>query len=78
MYLHLGEEVVVLESDIVGIFDLEKCSLSKDTRAFLSSSTKNKRVINVSYEMPKSFIITNNNVYISQISTQTLKKRLSK
>jgi hypothetical protein len=79
MYIHLGNEMVVSEKDIVGIFDLETTTISKHTRKFLEVSEKNKQVINVSYELPKSFIITNKNnknkVYISQISTSTLQKR---
>lgn len=79
MYLHLGEEVVVKTEDIVGIFDLEKSSVSKHTKSFFSNSTKRNEVINVSYEMPKSFVVTNENnenrVYISQISSNTLSKR---
>lgn len=79
MYLHLGQEVVVKTADIIGIFDLEKTSTSKRTKDFLVSATKRKEVITVSYEMPKTFIITKNqektNVYISQISSTTIKKR---
>ena len=79
MYIHLGNEMVVSEKDIVGIFDLETTTISKHTRKVLEVSDKNKQVINVSYELPKSFIITNKNnknkVYISQISTSTLQKR---
>ena len=79
MYIHLGNEMVVSEKDIVGIFDLETTTISKHTRKFLEVSEKRKQVINVSYELPKSFIITNKNnknkVYISQISTSTLQKR---
>lgn len=79
MYLHLGQEVVVKTSDIVGIFDLEKTSTSKITKDFLVSTTKNAQVITVSYEMPKTFIITKKEektiVYISQISSSTIKKR---
>ena len=81
MYLHLGEETVVKEKDIIGIFDIENTSVSKHTKDFLASSEKKGRIINVSYEMPKSFIVCNENknsrekVYISQISASTLKKR---
>ena len=79
MYIHLGNEMVVSEKDIVGNFDLETTTISKHTRKFLEVSEKQKQVINVSYELPKSFIITNKNnenkVYISQISTSTLQKR---
>lgn len=79
MYLHLGQDVVVRSGDVIGIFDLEKASVSKRTRAFLSNATKQGIVVTVSYEMPKSFVITQHGgetkVYISQISTATLKKR---
>ena len=79
MYIHLGNEMVVKEDDIIGIFDLETTTVSKHTRKFLELAEKHKQVINVSYELPKSFIVTDNkrqkNVYISQISTSTLQKR---
>ncbi len=79
MYLHLGQDVVVKGDEIIGIFDLEKATLSKKTKDFLSGSTKKGEVITVSYEMPKSFVVTaakgKTGVYISQISTATLKKR---
>ncbi len=79
MYIHLGNEMVVNENDIIGIFDLETTTVSKHTRKFLEVAEKQKQVINVSYELPKSFILTDNkqqkNVYISQISTSTLNKR---
>lgn len=79
MYIHLGNEIVVKEDEIIGIFDLETTTVSKHSRKFLEIAEKNKQVINVSYELPKSFIVTDNKkqkkVYISQISTNTLQKR---
>lgn len=79
MYLHLGQDTVVLQKEIVGIFDIENSSLSKHTKAFLRQAELEGRVITVSYEMPKSFIVCQHEgktvVYISQISAQTLKKR---
>ncbi len=80
MYLHLGENTVVCDKDIIGIFDIENTSVGKHTKTFLNLSEKHKRVFNVSYEMPKSFIICvdkdgSETVYISQISAATLRKR---
>ena len=79
MYLHLGQEVVVHSEEIIGIFDLEKATISKRTKEFIASASKHGKVVTVSYEMPKSFIITEKDgrmtVYISQISTATLRKR---
>lgn len=79
MYLHLGQDTVVRTDDIIGIFDLENTSISKITKEFLAKSEKAGRVVNVSYELPKSFVICTQNkktaVYITQISSSTLKKR---
>ena len=60
MYLHLGQETVVIQDDIVGIFDLHNTTVSKATRDYLTRAEKEKRVTNVSFELPKTFILTNN------------------
>lgn len=81
MYLHLGEKTAIRTCEIVGIFDLDNTTISKKTRDFLTNAEKNNRVINVSYELPKSFVLCKDKekytVYISQISSQTLLKRLN-
>lgn len=81
MYLHLGENTVVRTDSIIGIFDMDTSTISKWTKDYLSNATKNKRVINVSMELPKSFVVCNENneikVYVNQISSQTLMKRKS-
>ncbi|MBQ9673328.1 MAG: DUF370 domain-containing protein [Ruminococcus sp.] len=80
MYLHLGENTVVRKESIIGIFDLDNTSTSKWTKNYLGNATKNKRVVNVSMELPKSFVVCTENgetrVYISQISSATLIKRI--
>ena len=81
MYLHLGNGISVPADDLIGIFDLENASLSKFTREFLSRCTHAEEVYNVSFEMPKSFVVCEDpktkkrTVYISQISSRTLWKR---
>ena len=79
MYLHLGNDVVIDSKKIVAMFNIDACTVSKKTRDFLAASQKNGEVINVSYELPKSFIICSDNgktsVYISQLSTKTLSRR---
>lgn len=79
MYLHLGCDVIVNEKDVIGVFDIENTSVSKITKQFLSNAEKTSDIINVSLEMPKSYIICEKNkkktIYISQISPATLRKR---
>ena len=82
MYLHLGEKVMVLDSQILGIFDIDNTTVMKSTRYYLTLAEKTHRVINVSYELPTSFVVTQENgeikIYISPISPQTLLKRINK
>ena len=80
MYLHIGQNVVVPEADVIGIFDMDNTTGSFITRKFLSDAEKVGQVINVSDELPRSFVVSSTgkeiNVYLSQLSPQTLFKRV--
>ncbi len=79
MYLHLGEETVIRDKNIIGIFDLDNTTVMKSTRNYLRKATEEARVQTVSYELPKSFIVTDEktySVYISQLMPATLEKRI--
>jgi len=79
MYLHLGQNVVVSETDIIGIFDIDNTTGSHITKEFLKEAEKAGNVIYVSDELPGSYIVSGtegkNYVHISQLSPQTLLKR---
>lgn len=79
MYLHLGMEIVVPTREIVGIFDADNTTSSKITRDFLAAAEKGGDIVDVSGDLPKSFILCENKgkrkVYLSQLSSQTLLKR---
>lgn len=86
MYLHIGRDTVIRSDDIIGIFDIENTSVSLITREYLASAQTLGKVINVTSELPKSFVVCaprgknsggEINVYISQISVGTLCKRAS-
>lgn len=74
MFLHLGADMVVPLRDVIAITDLKsaKSGINKD---FLNKMQDEKKVIDVSEKNAKSFIITNKKVYLSAISSLTLKKR---
>ena len=79
MYLHLGQNTVITTREIVGIFDMDNTTVSKTTRDFLSKAEKDGRIRYVSYDLPKSFVITTNQtVYISPVSAATLIGRTEK
>ena len=80
MYLHLGQDTLVKTSDVIGIFDMDNTTVSKNTREFLASSEKKGQVISVTADLPKSFVVCGKGkgeprVYLSQISAATLRKR---
>lgn len=80
MFLHLGQNVLIKQDDIIGIFDLDNTTVSKRTRDYLTKAEKSGRVINVSTELPKTFVVCDSGngeftVYITQISSATLLKR---
>lgn len=80
-YLHLGKDTSIEIQNIVGIFDLDTSTVSKHTRDFLSKSEKENRIVNVSYELPKSYILYDfsgeYSIYLSPLNTATLIKRMS-
>ena len=79
MYLHVGKEIILKTEDIIGIFDLDTATVSKRTRDYLNKAEKAGEVVNVTTELPKSFIVCREKkgkkIYISQISSSTLEKR---
>lgn len=79
MYLHLGGETVVSTEEIIGIFDMDSATVMKSTRQFLTRAEKEKKVVNVSYELPKSFVLCEKEkketVYVAQLAPSTLLKR---
>ena len=80
MYLHLGGDTLVNGKELIGIFDIDTATLAKSTREFLAAAEKEGRVVNVSWELPKSFAVAaapkqKGKVYINQMAPATLKKR---
>ena len=62
------------------IFDIDNTSVSRLTRDFLRKKQDAGRVVNVTNEIPKAFIVCQapdgrETVYLSQLAAATLKKR---
>ena len=79
MYINIGATCVLRTENIIGIFDLDNTTISARTRKYLNRAEKEGRVILVAEDLPKSFIVTEEEgeqkIYLSQLSTQTLLKR---
>ncbi len=75
MFLHIGKEVSILIRDIVAIINLESVAESNISQDFLKTIAEEGFVVSLTEE-PHSFIVTTDKVYLSPISTSTLKKRV--
>ena len=77
MYLHLGADTVVPLSEVTAILDL-RIAASPHTEEFLKKMKTAKKIVDISDNNAKSFIITDKVIYLSTISALTLKKRAYK
>lgn len=79
-YLHIGQNVMLEDRRIIGIFDLDKTTESKITRTFLNKAEEEGVVLTAVEDIPKSFIVCDHPyhrqiVYISQLNSSTLARR---
>lgn len=79
MYISIGGDMAVRERTVIGIFDLDNTSFSRHTRAFLTEAEKQGEVVDVSGELPKSFLLTEefgmHRVYLTQFNASIMEKR---
>ncbi len=80
MYIAIGKEKWIDSGDLIGIFDLDITSQSYRTRKYLREAEMRGSVQNVAEDIPKSFAVCRENgkelVYLSQMATATLAKRI--
>lgn len=80
VYLHLGQNQIVPDRRIIGIFDLDTCSAEKRTRDYLAAAQREGVVLDASGDLPKSFVVCDHPyhrqiVYLSQLSSAALQRR---
>ena len=75
--LHLGEGHTIPAKDVVLIADWEATMDSQDTVNFLDISEEEGFIIDYTDGDPKSFVVTEEKIYYSIISSQTLRKRMN-
>lgn len=84
MYLHVGNNRIIREKDIIGIFDTDSSTLSSPiTKKYLSDAEKSGRVEMAGDDIPKSFIVYRDprkketRICFSVLSTAALIGRIS-
>lgn len=89
MYLHVGNNKIIRERNIIGIFDTDNATVSEITKKYLSDAQKDGLVESSTDEIPKSFIIYSDavsdfaekgkyKICFSQLSSLSLAGRLRK
>ena len=80
MYIQIGNSMAVLDRSIIGVFDLENSSWSKQTRNFLKNAEEQGQVVDVTDDLPKAFVLAEEygmpRVYITQLASATIEKRI--
>ncbi len=79
MFLRISNDFVVPKSDIIGIFDMDNTTVSRQGRKFLPEAEKNGELIYSADDLPKSYVVTEHNgtqkVYLSSFSSKLLINR---
>lgn len=77
MFLHLGADKMIKLRDLIVIINNENPSKNNNTIEFLNKARDPFRVEKIENDNHKSIVITDDKIYYSPISSQTLKKRAS-
>lgn len=75
MYLHIGNNKNIRKKSLIGIFDMEITTQSSVTKEFLREIQKKNMVENISHDLPKSFVVTDDIVFLSPTAVKSFKKR---
>ncbi len=83
-FLNAGRGKSIRSRNVIGIFDMDNTTVSGITRDFLNQAQKNHKVINITDDIPRAYILYGKKneresvVVISQYSTGTLLDRLKR
>ena len=75
MYLHLGQDRLVPFGEVLGIFDLDNITYDRRAARFLDHAQREHSVILCTDDLPKSVVLCDSGVYLSQLSPATLRTR---
>ena len=79
MYLRISNNFIVSKSDIIGIFDMDNTTVSRQGRDFLPNAERSGNLIYSADDLPKSYVVTERDgqmkVYLSSFSSKILISR---
>jgi hypothetical protein len=76
MYIHIGQDFILNDKDVMGVFDFDNISTSSITMEFLKRLEKEHSLISISEEIPKSLVLTLSGGieigYLSPLNSRTI------
>ena len=84
MYIHIGAEHMIRSKDLIGVFNIERTTVSSYTREYLSMAALRNSEVSCTNDLPRSFVVTfaaddlSEKVYISRVSPATIAGRAEK
>ncbi len=78
LFLSVSQGISVDTDSIIGIFDMDTSTMSPSTRSFLRASQSKNSLVSDVRDIPKSFVVTKDKTYLSQLASQTLGERTQK
>ncbi len=80
MYLYIGNNELLREESVVGIFDMDHCTADRRARAYLRKAQEDGLVVDASGQLPRSFVVCAHPyhpqiVRLSPLSAATLAQR---
>lgn len=76
--LHLGEEVVIPYNKIIAILDIDILSQAEINKEFFQTAEDEGFINKISNKVRSFIITTDNDIYLSPISSVTLKARFER
>lgn len=79
MFLRISNDFVVPKNEIIGIFDMDNTTVSRQGRGFLPKAEQDGALIYSADDLPKSYVVTERDgkttVYLSSFSSKLLISR---
>ena len=76
MYIHIGAGRTVRAKEIIGIFDMDGKWDSEITKEFLKRSEREGKTSSAGNDLPRTFVLTDNEVIFTHISTTAIEGRV--
>jgi len=76
MYIHIGNNRIINDKRIIGIFDLDTTGVSDVTRKFLKQAENDGRIAICDDGLPKSAVLCDDDsLFLTRISSKVIARR---